>query len=477
MRSLRAKFNLLMLLVFGSSGTFGYLSYKEYRAIEKKQNEISLSLSLRGLIYEIEPDSETVPHLHDLRKRKGRIDDPMRRNAMSNFIQAYSTNNPTLFNLRKTELIRTEKKFYRKNRREVFTLQKNFRNYLAAALLLPFLGFGILFYFFNYRIVHPLSKLSRKMMEFLLDQYTFRFSNPDQSEIGNLERTFNSLAQKVLNNIDELKSLDRAKSEFVSIASHELRTPLTSIKGSLGMLTTGIAGEMDSEARDLVSVADRETDRLVRLINELLDLAKIESRTFSLKKEWTLVSELVRDSIEGLQGFARAAEVILEGHGFDKPIEISIDKDRIQQVITNLISNAIKYSPKGEKVRVHYELSHQKNIFISVIDQGPGISKENQAHIFEKFRQATNSSTPLVKGTGLGLAISKALVEEHGGGIGIESQLGAGCRFYFNLKDWRIRPEEPPAENKDPAQVLTLKSKNSPEDGTSLTDSKKTEAA
>jgi len=208
------------------------------------------------------------------------------------------------------------------------------------------------------------------------------------------------------------------------------------------MLTTGIAGKMDDEAKDLVSVADRETDRLVRLINELLDLAKIESRTFLIQKNWVSITELVEDTIKGLEGFANAANVQLASHGFEDPIEISIDKDRIQQVITNLISNAIKYSPDGETVYVTYELSHQKNIIISVIDKGPGISKENQSLIFEKFRQATNSSTPLVKGTGLGLAISKALVEEHGGDIGIESELGAGCQFYFILKDWRPTPAE-----------------------------------
>jgi len=437
MKSIRVKFNFLLIVVFSSGALFGYKAYLEYKGIEAEQRELSQSLSLRNKITALNPDEISPSSLASLQKLKRRMGDSFRRMAVSNLIQAYTSKNPRLFQLRMEELEKAERDFYKAANRKINTFKSEFKYYVTIALFLPFIGFGILSYYFNFKIAAPLDKLSKRMMEFLIDQYTFRFSNPANNEIGNMERTFNSLAQKVLNNIDELKALDRAKSEFVSIASHELRTPLTSIKGSLGMLSAGIAGEMDEEAADLVAVANRETDRLVRLINELLDLAKIESRTFDLKLDWVPMEEIVTRSIESLKGFATSAKVHLVQENSEIPVAAYLDRDRIQQVITNLVSNAIKYSPEGETVTLRIEVTNQRNLYLSVTDNGPGISEDNQALIFEKFRQATNSSTPLVKGTGLGLAISKALIEEHGGEIGIESKLGEGSSFYIVLKEWK----------------------------------------
>ncbi len=286
----------------------------------------------------------------------------------------------------------------------------------------------------------PISDLTRRMKDFLNNKYSYQFEAPSTDEVGSLHGTFNNLAQQVLDQIEELKSLDRAKSEFLSIASHELRTPLTSIKGSLSLLRGGVAGEVSEASKNLLSIALTETDRLIRLINDLLDLAKIEAGRLPLEKSWGSGRDLLARTAEGLKGFAQAADVSLE-IGDVEMVELHMDADRIQQVVTNLASNAIKFSPPGSTVRFTLELDENKHALIAVHDQGPGIAPQDQALIFEKFRQATGPENPLVKGTGLGLAIAKALVEEHGGQIGLSSKPGQGSVFSFTLPEWR-RPQQ-----------------------------------
>ncbi|NQZ20261.1 MAG: hypothetical protein HRT44_13535 [Bdellovibrionales bacterium] len=405
--------------------------------MELVQQQISHSLASRDEVKAINPKKRSQFVLKNLKRLKNSLQQESRRKAVSDLIQAYNSNNTRLFKKRLSGFDKEERRFFKVAQHRLNKIKSEYQFYLFLAGLLPLIGFFILFYYFNFGILSPLQSLSNRMMEFLLDQYTFRFSHPPNNEIGNLERTFNSLAQKVLNNMDELKALDRAKSEFVSIASHELRTPLTSIKGSLGLLSNEIVGKMDDEAKDMVSVAEQETDRLVRLINDMLDIAKIESRSLTLKKQWSSIKQLVKQTAQGLQGFASAAKVHIQIVEPIRELEVFMDADRIQQVMTNLISNAIKYSPEDGSVAIEYNILEEEKIVISIIDQGPGISGENQALIFEKFRQATDSSSHLVKGTGLGLAISKALVEEHEGAIGVESTLGEGSTFYFSLSQWR----------------------------------------
>ena len=442
MKSIKTRFNLLLFAIFLSAGLFGYMAYSKYMGIETVQKRLSRSLSLRGEISKIDPKDFNEKTYLRLKKIKHSMVEDYRREAVSDVIQAYSAHNSKLFTTRVAEFDKSEMQFFKNSNKTISSYKKSFRFYVYLVASIPFVFIFMLFYYFNFILIKPLQGLSIRMMEFLVDQYTFRFSRPTDNEIGNLERTFNSLAQKVLNNMDELKALDQAKSDFVSIASHELRTPLTSIKGSLGLLSNEIVGKMDEEAKKMVGVAEEETDRLVRLINDLLDLAKIESRSFTLKKDWCLVTPFVEKTLEGLRGFAQAADVKLQCVPPPQKVEAHMDMDRIQQVLTNLISNAIKFSPKGGTVTVEFTVTHSDFLFIGINDQGPGISEENQQLIFEKFRQATSGDTPLVKGTGLGLAISKVLVEEHGGNIGVESETGNGSTFYFTLRDWREKSDD-----------------------------------
>jgi signal transduction histidine kinase len=274
------------------------------------------------------------------------------------------------------------------------------------------------------------------MDDFIQNKYSYKFTVPKMNEVGELQNTFNSLAQKVLVQIDDLKKLDVAKSEFLSIASHELRTPLTSIKGSLSLLNTGVAGQVTEVAKNLMNIALNETDRLIRLINELLDLAKIEARQFPLNHSWFSANQLIKNTFLSLQGFCTTAQVRLASD-VDEHLELYIDADRIQQVLTNLISNAVKFSPKGEVVEVKAHEMAAGGVSIEVHDHGKGIAPEDQEIIFEKFRQASNAQNPLVKGTGLGLAIAKSLVEQHEGNIGVRSTPGSGSVFYFTLPKYR----------------------------------------
>lgn len=437
MKSIRAKLNLFMFLLIGTAVGFGTVAYQNNQKMEEIQRLVASSLLARDMVQDLSLKTKDKKHLDSLKDFKQEVKDPERYESISNLIQAYNANNPRLFERRVDEFEKVERRFFKFAQWRINKFKKEVRFFLMMATLLPLLGLFGLMYYFNVGVLNPLQSLSNRMMEFLIDQYTFRFSSPSNNEIGNLERTFNSLAQKVLNNMDELLALDRAKSEFVSIASHELRTPLTSIKGSLGLLSNEIVGELDKDSKEMVLVAEQETDRLVRLINDMLDLAKIESRSLTLKKDWTSLHELFEKTALGLKGFASAANVHIVCKNFDDQCAVNIDADRVQQVLTNLISNAIKYSPENGFVTLSSYLNQQQTLEIAITDQGQGISENNQSLIFEKFRQATDSSNHLVKGTGLGLAISKALIEEHGGKIGVRSIEGHGATFFFTLPEWK----------------------------------------
>lgn len=438
MKSIGAKISISVYLIAASTFIFSSYAYKAYKDLETHQDNLHLSLFLRGFIKEIENkpiDKENIAYLKKVRRN---IQEPYRVTAISNIIQAVNSNSPALKNQRFKEYQESERRYYSDTLPKISTTRDVFNKYVFLAVVSPL--FGLLFFsiYLKRSIVFPLQKLSQRMMDFLVDRYTFKFSTPDNNEIGDLQRTFNSLAQRAINSMDELKALDRAKSEFVSIASHELRTPLTSIKGSLGLLSSGIVGELNDEAQGLIRIAEQETDRLVRLINNLLDLAKMESGTFKLQKEWVSVQQVAEACADSLLGLAQTAGVNLQIHRPQEEIEALLDQDRIQQVVTNLMSNAIKYSPRGGAVTIAYHVTSDKYLEIDIIDRGPGIAQHDQELIFEKFRQATQPESKLVKGTGLGLAITKALVEEHGGIVSVRSEPGKGSTFYFTLPEWRV---------------------------------------
>lgn len=434
--TIRGQINLLTAIVIGGSGFAGWSAFETRREIEAYDQVMNESMETRSVLLLM----EDLPYHDDTFRRlqleKDRLKEPDRKGAFTKAVTMYAAKNPLELRRAIRKGLKVEADHFNRNRGRRDEIEARFEKLMLISLAILALGLVTIVITVHATIFKGLNRLSRRMLDFLVDRYSFQFSQPDQTELGDLQRTFNSLAQRVINTTDELKRLDSAKSEFLSIASHELRTPMTSIKGSLSLLASGVVGQLDVGSLRLIKIAEGETDRLIRLINDLLDLAKIESGGLPLHLNWVQWDEFCGKTLEGLAGLAHKAEVRLELASLPM-VEVNIDRDRLQQVLTNLVSNAIKFSPKGGAVRVTLSRAKTGELIVSVSDTGPGIKAEDREMIFEKFRQGTTAANPLVKGTGLGLAIAKALVAEHGGSIGVESTVGIGSTFWFSLPKWR----------------------------------------
>jgi PAS domain S-box-containing protein len=236
----------------------------------------------------------------------------------------------------------------------------------------------------------------------------------------------------VIRDVTERRQIDQMKTEFVSTVSHELRTPLTSISGSLGLIAGGAAGELPERAQRLVDIARSNCARLIRLINDILDLDKIESgRTvFSVKP--LPLSALIDQAIDANRAFAASHNVAIELDPVPLDATILGDEDRMMQVLTNLLSNAAKFSPENGTVRVSVT-PLDRRYRISVADQGPGIPEEFRERIFGKFAQADASDSRQKGGTGLGLSIVRQIVERLGGSVDFDSTPGQGAIFHVDL--------------------------------------------
>ena len=236
--------------------------------------------------------------------------------------------------------------------------------------------------------------------------------------------------------ITELKRIDRMKTEFISTVSHELRTPLTSIRGSLGLIDGGVAGEVPKAVKNLVGIAKNNSERLIRLINDILDSEKIESGKIRLDLQAVDIRQLVQQTMAAMDGFAVQNSVKLRLQAPDAPLKVHIDSDRMIQVLTNLLSNALKFSPPQSTVDVNV-LRVAGQVRVEIVDHGPGIPEEFRGRIFQKFSQADSSDSRQKGGTGLGLNISKALIEKMGGQIGFSSEVDAGTTFFLELPEWQ----------------------------------------
>ncbi len=232
--------------------------------------------------------------------------------------------------------------------------------------------------------------------------------------------------------ITERKKLDRIKSEFVSTVTHELRTPLTSIMGSLGLLRAGALGKLTDKSKRMINLAYENGTRLVNLINDILDIDKIEAGQLIFKRESASLRTLLNRAVEQNSLYAAEHGVSIVMDDVPNDIVLNTDSDRFQQVMANLLSNAAKFSPFDGHIAITAKMNGE-NVRVSVIDQGPGIAEEFQSRVFQKFAQGDSSDKRQKGGTGLGLSISKAIVERLGGRIGFKTQVGAGTIFYFDL--------------------------------------------
>jgi PAS domain S-box-containing protein len=230
-----------------------------------------------------------------------------------------------------------------------------------------------------------------------------------------------------------LKELDKMKSDFVSNVSHELRTPLTSIKGSVDNMLDGLTGSLNEKQVRYLTRIKSNTDRLSRLINDLLDLSRIESGRVEIRSTTLSLAALAEEVAEQLKSLATEKLIQIEVPSPDPNLTVWADRDKVTQVLMNLIGNAVKFTPQNGKVTVTVKKNDDDYVQISVDDTGPGILAEDRNKIFSKFYQVDNIEKEKPKGSGLGLAISKALVEMQGGKIWVESEVGKGSKFYFTL--------------------------------------------
>ena len=253
---------------------------------------------------------------------------------------------------------------------------------------------------------------------------------PVEVSLGAFDTQDGKLVAATVVDVTERQAMEKMKDEFVSMVSHELRTPLTSIRGALGLMAGGVVGKFSDKARRMMEIAITNTDRLVRLINDILDLERMKSARVEMEKQYIQVDSIMSQAAEVMHAMAQKAGVELE---LSSPSEhLWADPDRLLQTLTNLLSNAIKFSEKGGKVWLIAERSGGDMLF-RVRDQGRGIPPEQVDRIFERFQQVDASDSRERGGTGLGLAICRSIVEQHGGRIWAESRPGEGSTFFFTL--------------------------------------------
>jgi PAS domain S-box-containing protein len=242
--------------------------------------------------------------------------------------------------------------------------------------------------------------------------------------------------------VTERREVDRMKDEFISVVSHELRTPLTAIRGSLGLLAAGKAGDIPQRGQRMLEIAVQNTDRLIRLINDILDIERIESGKVAMEPGPVNAAEMAHGAAEVMLLMAERAGVEL--YVWAEPLQLVADADRLLQVLTNLISNAVKFSPAGTAVEVTVEPVDGVALF-RVVDHGRGIPADRLESIFERFQQVDSSDSRQKGGTGLGLAICRSIVGQHGGRIWAESVPGEGSTFSFTLP-LPARPDDAEAD-------------------------------
>ena len=238
----------------------------------------------------------------------------------------------------------------------------------------------------------------------------------------------------VLSDVTKQRELDRLKSEFISGVTHELRTPIVAIQHSLGIMLDEAAGDVSESQRSFLTIAQRNLERLNTMVDDLLDLAKLEAHKVELKRVRAPIGPVIQRTCETLSAWAKSKTIRVEQRMQDHLPELSLDPDRVMQILTNLMGNAIKFTPKGGAVTVHAKLRDGgHDLEVTVADTGIGIAKDDLPRLFKKFQQVGERQPGEVNGTGLGLAIAKEIVELHGGTIGVESDLGRGSRFTFTL--------------------------------------------
>lgn len=286
--------------------------------------------------------------------------------------------------------------------------------------------FGITFAFFvTISISRPIERLKQETTNIAKGDFNRRIDIDSKDEIGELAAAFNTMCFK-------LNELERLKSEFIANISHEFRTPLTSLREANNLLLDGIAGKTTEKQQRLLKITREESEKLIKMINDFLDLSKMEAGMIRYNFAPSDINIVFENAINEIRLLAESKEIDLKLEAQKRLPIVLMDSEKIKQVMINLLSNAVKFTPNGGKISVGAR-TEDSNIYIEVKDTGIGIAKENLLKIFDKFQQIDTGINHKLRGTGLGLSIAKHIVETHNGRIWAESRLGKGSAFKFIL--------------------------------------------
>lgn len=294
---------------------------------------------------------------------------------------------------------------------------------IAIMVSVVCLAFGIVLAIWTTRsITHPLAEMQKKTREISDGIFKADLDLPSPPEIGELAKAINTMCSR-------LQQVDKMKMDFFALMSHELRTPLTSIKEGTNLFLEGKGGEVTEKQKKLLTIMSEESDRLIGLVNSVLDLSKLESGLLAFNFTTEELGPLITRVVHEVRPLAEAKHIKINQDVAELPA-IFMDSERMLQVLRNLVSNALKFTPSKGTVTITAR-SEEHAIVFSVSDTGPGIPQEHAATIFDKFRQGPGPGK--VPGTGLGLAIVKHIILSHGGSVWVQSKEGCGSTFTVQL--------------------------------------------
>lgn len=307
---------------------------------------------------------------------------------------------------------------------EIKDLLKRVYEIIWISAIIAIISSSFIIYSFSEKIlIKPLAKINDAADKIAKGEVSRRVNIQTNDEIGELARSFNSMA-------DSLEEVEKNRRDFISNVSHELRSPITSIKGFIGGVLDGIIPK--EKEKYYLSIAYDEIQRLTRLINDLLDLSAIEAGKFSLNIKPQDINEIIKLSIIKFETAIKSKKINVDVWLEDEEVYVLADKDKIIQVMTNLIDNAIKYVEPGGNIEIGARIKGQK-VLVWVFDDGPNISKEDEKHIWDRFYKGDKSRTSKVS-TGLGLSIVRRIINQHNEDIWLENKENKGVKFIFTLK-------------------------------------------
>ena len=297
---------------------------------------------------------------------------------------------------------------------------------MAIVMIAVLLVFGLtLSFLINRSITQPISVLVKKTRDIGKGDFKGNINLSSPPELAELASAFNLMCNK-------LGELDQMKSDFFSTVTHELRTPLSSIKMGISLLAGGREGPLTEGQKELLNLVKQENNRMVGLVNAILDLAKMEAGMMTYEVEQKNIVPLIDQVVKEMTPLVETKKIRLESEVAEKLPIPKVDTEKFLQVLRNVIGNALKFTPEGGRVNVSVR-TIDEGLQISVADTGPGIPEKNLTTIFEKFQQVETKGPYKAKGTGLGLAIAKQVITHHGGKIWAESKLGEGSTFFILL--------------------------------------------